>query len=176
MLIITSKNSTVLEIKEIAFSTRQMYLIKWYTWGLSAVSLQIKNYVRNRFCAFILPEGNGRNPSHQSVRSDTLQVEQGAVEKQQQDHVLTEDEAPPTLPDHREVLETWRRSTTTININNLDLYLQACHVSVSVISNLFYSFQPVVTDVTVLSNIWQQLLSYSCYSFNNHQLYVHNSP
>lgn len=31
MLIITSKNSTVLEIKEIAFSTRQMYLIKWYT-------------------------------------------------------------------------------------------------------------------------------------------------
>lgn len=59
-----SKNSTVLEIKEIAFSTRQSNLIKWYTWGLSTASLQIKNYVRNRFCACLLPEGNGRNPSH----------------------------------------------------------------------------------------------------------------
>lgn len=59
-----SKNSTMLEIKEIAFSTRQSNLIKWYTWGLSTASLQIKNYVRNRFCACLLPEGNGRNPSH----------------------------------------------------------------------------------------------------------------
>lgn len=55
-------------------------------------------------------------------------MEQGTVEKQQQDHVLTEDEAPPTLPDHWDVLETWRRSTTTININNLDLDLRSCHV------------------------------------------------
>lgn len=52
-----------------------------------------------------LPEGNGGNPSHESISSDTLQVEQASIEKQQQDDVLTEDEALPTLPDDWDVLE-----------------------------------------------------------------------
>lgn len=50
-------------------------------------------------------EGNWGNPSHESIGSDTLQVEQGAVENQQQDNVLTPDEAPPTLPNQWDVQE-----------------------------------------------------------------------
>lgn len=60
---------------------------------------------------FLLPEGNGRYPAHEGVGSDALQVEQGPVEKQQQDDVLAEAEAPPTLPDDGDVLETLETQT-----------------------------------------------------------------
>lgn len=52
-----------------------------------------------------IPEGNGGNPSHERVGSHTLQMEQGAVKKQQQDNVLTDDEAPSTLSNDWDVLE-----------------------------------------------------------------------
>lgn len=83
---------------------------------LPAVSALIKSHVLNGFCSCLPPEGDRGNPSHESVGRDTLQVEQAAVEKQQQDDVLTEDEAPPTLPDHWDVLETWRQSTIRVLI------------------------------------------------------------
>ncbi len=70
----------------------------------------LKSHVINGFCACSLPERNWGNPSHESISSDALKVEQAAVKKQQQDDVLTDDEAPPTLPNHWDVLETWRCS------------------------------------------------------------------
>lgn len=60
------------------------------------------------------PESNGGNPPHESVGSDTLQVEKGTIEKQQQDNILTDDEAPSTLPDQWDVLVTYQRATTYI--------------------------------------------------------------
>lgn len=75
---------------------------------LSVVSLQIESHCTHGFCVCLLPECNRGNPSHESIGSDTLQVEQAAVKKQQQNNVLTHAEAPPTLTNHRDVLETWR--------------------------------------------------------------------
>lgn len=68
------------------------------------------------FCGCLLPKGNRWNPSHQSVGGDTLQVEQAAVEKQQQDNVLTEDEAPTAFPNHWNVLKTWTQAAAGISI------------------------------------------------------------
>lgn len=65
-----------------------------------------------------LPEGDGRYSAHECVGSDALQVEQGPVEQQEEDDVLAEAEAPPTLPDDRDVLEVCR---TTFNLQPLDL-------------------------------------------------------
>lgn len=71
---------------------------------------------------FLLPEGNGRYPAHEGVGSDALQVEQGPVEKQQQDDVLAEAEAPPTLPDDGDVLETLEMRHKQPNKNIIDLW------------------------------------------------------
>lgn len=81
---------------------------------------------------FLLPEGNGRYPAHEGVGSDALQVEQGPVEKQQQDDVLAEAEAPPTLPDDGDVLETVEMWHKQPNKNVIDLRSRASDLSASV--------------------------------------------
>lgn len=51
------------------------------------IFLPIDTEVQNRH---FLPEGDGGDPSHERIRSDALQVEQGAVKNKQQDHVLVQ--------------------------------------------------------------------------------------
>lgn len=57
-----------------------------------------------------LPESNRRNPSHERIGSDALQVEQATIEKQQQDDVLTKDQALSALPNRWDVLEIKQRT------------------------------------------------------------------
>lgn len=57
------------------------------------------------FWLCVLPESNRRNPSHERIGSDALQVEQATIEKQQQDDVLTKDQALSTLPNRGDILE-----------------------------------------------------------------------
>lgn len=81
---------------------------------------------------FLLPEGNGRYPAHEGVGTDALQVEQGPVEKQQEDDVLTKAEAPPTLPDDGDVLETVEMRHKQPNKNVIDLRSPVSNLSASV--------------------------------------------
>lgn len=59
----------------------------------------------------LLPEGDGRYSAHEGVGGDALQVEQGPVEQQQEDDVLAEAKAPPTLPNDGDVLEVADKQT-----------------------------------------------------------------
>lgn len=62
------------------------------------------------FVVCFLPESNGGNPPHESIGGYTLQVEEDTIEKQQQDDILTEYEAPSTFPNHWDILEINRES------------------------------------------------------------------
>ncbi len=136
-------------MKGVIFSTRQVCLITWPTVCViitqvtkrddvsSVASVQIKSQLINRFWVSLLPKGNRGNPSHESVGSDTLQVEQATVTKQQQDNVLTQVEALPTLPKHRDVLEEWRQQDNHQHLHpppwRLDLLVflsKCCHYNV----------------------------------------------
>lgn len=61
-----------------------------------------------------LPESNRRNPSHECIGSDALQVEQATIEKQQQDDVLTKDQALSALPNRWDVLEIKQRTIKNV--------------------------------------------------------------
>ncbi len=50
------------------------------------------------------PEGDGGDAAHESVGRDALQVEEHAVEQQQQHDVLRESEGVLALPRQRQVL------------------------------------------------------------------------
>lgn len=61
----------------------------------------------------LLPEGDRRYSAHEGIGSDALQVEQDPVEEQQEDDVLAEAKAPPTLANDGDVLEVADQTNPT---------------------------------------------------------------
>lgn len=87
-----------------------------------------------------LPEGDGRYPAHEGVGGDALQVEQDPVEEQQQDDVLAEAKASPTLANDGDVLEVADRQTQRVVV----------HQPTHPVALADYGLMPCISAATVI--------------------------
>lgn len=95
----------------------------------------------------ILPESDRRNFPHQGIGCDTLQVEQDPIDQEENHNILVVAEAPPTLSNHRHILngKTNKKNTQKKNPNKKKEFKCLVHKK-----NLKGIFHPAVRSRWIL--------------------------